>query len=334
VALVATAAFVLSGQWLTALALGCGFAIVFLSFIPVTGDGGMISLAQAAFVGIGAVTAAKLSTEHNVTPLLAVLIGGCVAGGVGLIVALPALRLSDVYLALATFAFGLFMDNLIFPMKDISFDQSGFFGLTMPHLTVFGWHVDDERAFIFAALGMFVILALLVRLMRRSTLGLNLTAVRWSQNAAATSGVPLVRTKLLTFAFSAFIAGIGGAMLASYNGQIDIRNYAVLIGIVWFAVMTTFGIQSIAGALVAGLVFMFMPQIFATYLPASWSQVPTVLFGLGAIGLAREPDGIVAQVTRNLSALRLKLGRHGAPTPAMRERERDGAPVVSGTPAS
>ena len=119
-------------------------------------------------------------------------------------------------------------------------------------------------------------------------------------------------------------------MLASYNGQIDIRNYAVLIGLVWFAVMTTFGIQSIAGALVAGLVFNFMPQIFATYLPASWSQVPTILFGLGAIGLAREPDGVVAQVTRNVSALRLKVQRravrhagHRARRTRGRERERD-----------
>ena len=144
--------------------LGCGFAIVFLSFVPITGDGGMISLAQAAFVGVGAVTAAKLSTEHGVSPLAAVLIAGLVTAAVGLVVALPALRLSDVYLALATFAFGLFMDNLIFPLKSISFDQSGFFGLTMPHLEVFGWHVDDEQAFVLAALGVFVILALLVRL--------------------------------------------------------------------------------------------------------------------------------------------------------------------------
>jgi branched-chain amino acid transport system permease protein len=328
IAAVAAAAFVLQGQWLTALALGCGFAIVFLSFVPITGDGGMISLAQAAFVGVGAVTAAKLSTEQGVSPLIAVLIAGLVTAAVGLVVALPALRLSDVYLALATFAFGLFMDNLIFPLKAISFDQSGFFGLTMPHLEVFGWHVDDEQAFVLAALGVFVILALLVRLMRRSTLGLNLTAVRWSQNAAATSGVSLVRTKLATFAFSAFVAGIGGGMLASYNGQIDIRNYAVLVGLVWFAVMTTFGIQSIAGALVAGLVFNFMPQIFATYLPASWSQVPTILFGLGAIGLAREPDGVVAQVTRNVSALRLKIHRRAVRTSVI---EREGPAVVSGS---
>jgi branched-chain amino acid transport system permease protein len=332
VAAVALSAFVFTGAWLTALALGCGFAIVFLSFVPITGDGGMISLAQAAFVGIGAVTAAKLSTEQGVPPFVAVLIAGLVTAAVGLVVALPALRLSDVYLALATFAFGLFMDNLIFPMRSISFDQSGFFGLTMPHLSLFGWQLDDDKSFVFAALVVFVVLALLVRLMRRSTAGLNLTAVRWSQNAAATSGVPLVRTKLATFAFSAFIAGIGGAMLASYNGQIDIRNYAVLIGLVWFAVMTTFGIQSIAGALVAGLVFNFMPQIFATYLPASWAQVPTILFGLGAIGLAREPDGVVAQVTRNVLTLRGRRRHRHAPVQVIPERasEPERAAVMSG----
>jgi branched-chain amino acid transport system permease protein len=335
VAAVGAAAFVLNGEWLTALALGCGFAIVFLSFIPITGDGGMISLAQASFVGIGAVTAAKLSTEQGVEPLLAVLIAGLFTAAVGLVVALPALRLSDVYLALATFAFGLFMDNLIFPMRSISFDQSGFFGLSMPHLSLFGWNIDDERSFVFVALAVFVILALLVRLMRRSTIGLNLTAVRWSQNAAATSGVPLVRTKLATFAFSAFLAGIGGAMLASFNGQIDIRNYAVLIGLVWFAVMTTFGIQSIAGALVAGIVFTFMPQLFATYLPSSWSQVPTILFGLGAIGLAREPDGIVAQVSRNISALRGRRRRRDEePAPVLVPAERESSAVVSGSAAS
>jgi branched-chain amino acid transport system permease protein len=313
IAAVAGAAFVLNGDWLTALALGTGFAIVFLSFVPITGDGGMISLAQASFVGIGAVTAAKLSSEHGVQPLLAVRIAGLVAGAVGLVVALPALRLNDIYLALATFAFGLFMDNLIFPMRDVSFDQSGLFGLTMPHLSILGWEVNDEKGFVFVALGVFVVLALLVRLMRRSTAGLNLAAVRWSQEAAATSGVPIVRTKLGTFAFSAFVAGVGGAMLAAYNGRVDIGNYVVLTGLVWLAVMTVFGIASIAGALVAGLVFTFMPQIFAEYLPASWAQVPIILFGLGAIGLAKEPDGVVAQVTRKVSSLRLGARRRRAP---------------------
>ncbi|TMK57925.1 MAG: ABC transporter permease [Actinobacteria bacterium] len=331
VAAVAASAFVFSGDWLAALALGCGFAIVFLSFVPVTGDGGMITLAQASFVGIGAVTAAKLSAEHGVTPFVAVLCAGLFTGGVGLIVALPALRLSDIYLALATFSFGLFMDNLVFPMRSVSFDPSGLFGLTMPHLHLLGWNIDDNRSFVFAALGVFVILALLIRLMRRSTLGLNLTAVRWSQNAAATSGVPLVRTKLISFAFSAFLAGIGGAMIAGYNGRVDIGNYPVLVGLVWLAVMTIFGIASIAGALVAGIVFTFMPQLFAQYLPASWSQVPTILFGVGAIGLAKEPDGIVAQVSRNIAALRLKLRRRSTPPAVLVDRD---AAVAGGTGSS
>ncbi len=92
---------------------------------------------------------------------------------------------------------------------------------------------------------------------------------------------------------SSFVAGLGGALFAITIGRASPNSFNVLIGIVWLAIVATWGVRSVIGALIAGLLFAVVPQLVAEHLPASWADVPTLLFGLGAIGLAREPRGII-----------------------------------------
>ena len=98
------------------------------------------------------------------------------------------------------------------------------------------------------------------------------------------------------FGLSAFVAGIGGALFATYSGRATPQQFSVLLGVVWLAVVVTWGLRSIAGALLAGLSYAVFPQLASEHLSGAWLELPTVLFGLGAIALAREPRGVVHQI--------------------------------------
>jgi len=104
----------LNGVWLLVVASGLALAIAFLSYVVVTGEGGMISLCQITFAGIAAAITAQLATKHGVQVLIAILIGAAVAVVVGVVAALPSLRVGDLYLALATLAFTQLVQNTYF----------------------------------------------------------------------------------------------------------------------------------------------------------------------------------------------------------------------------
>ena len=279
----------LTGLWEGIVAKGLALAIAFLSYTIVTGEGGMISLCQITFAGVAAALTADFATNHGMAVLVAIPLAALIVVPIGMIAALPSLRVGDLYLALATLAFAVLVENTYFELPSVNnFDQ----GVDVPRPRGFG----DDLPFYYLLVACFVLVALLVRNVKRSTTGLELDAMRSSEPATATLGISVVRSKLVAFGLSAFVAGIGGALFATYSGRATPQQYSVLIGVVWLAVVVTWGVRSIAGALLAGLSFAVFPQLASEHLSGAWLELPTVLFGLGAIGLAREPRGVVHQI--------------------------------------
>jgi len=249
---------VLNDTWIIALTQGLALSVIFLSFTMVTGEGGLISLCQVTLAGIGGFAAALLATDYGVPIWIAILLGGVVAVPFGLLVALPSLRIGDLYLALLTLAGALLIQNLIWEQNTF---QRGGAGVALGR--PFGLEVipTNDRAwlyFIFAAV--FGVIALLVVNLKRSTTGLVFASIRSSEPAAVTTGISTVRAKLTVFAASAFIAGIGGALLVSWTGRATVTSFNVLVGIVWFAIVVTWGVRSVLGALMAGLIFALIQQ--------------------------------------------------------------------------
>ena len=150
----------------------------------------------------------------------------------------------------------------------------------------------------YLALAVFCVVALVVLNARRSTTGLALGAVRSSPPAARTLGVSVVQMKVLVAGLAAFIAAIGGALLAVSTGTAVPTAYSTLLGLVWLAVLVSLGIRSALAALLAGLTFTMLPGVVQVYLPHSWAQVPTILFGLGTIAVAKYPEGSLAMNAR------------------------------------
>ncbi len=116
-------------------------------------------------------------------------------------------------------------------------------------------------------------------------------------------GIAVVQMKVLAGAIAAFIAGVGGGLLAVSQSTVVPSEFATFAGIVWFAALVTIGIRSTAAALVAGLAFVMLPAICQAYLPTWTANVLPVVFGMGAISAAKFPDGVLAEQSRRLRQL-------------------------------
>jgi branched-chain amino acid transport system permease protein len=313
---VAVVPLIVQGYWVGVMAAGFAYAVILLSWTIVTGEGGMLWLCQITFAGVGALTTAQLANNHGWPVLLAVLAGGVVALLMGVVIGLLSIRLGDLYVALVTLTFGLLMENLVFTLP--SFVNQGL-GLTLNRP---GFATSD-RAFAYLCLAAFIIIALFIVNFRRSTTGLALNAARWSEAGAKTSGISVVQQKVIAGALAAGIAGIGGGLFALSQTTFQPSEFATFEGIVWLAVLVTWGVRSNAAALLGGVSLALLPAITQNYLPTWTSNVTPVLFGLGAVSVAKYPDGVLAEQSRRLRRLVLRV----------RPRS-DGADLPDLTPAS
>jgi branched-chain amino acid transport system permease protein len=318
VVIAAVAPLVLSGYWLGPVVEGVAIGIVFLSFTLLTGEGGMISLCQISFAGIGGLATAQVNSTYHLPVLLGVLIGGVLACAGGLIVGLLTVRMGNLYAALATLTLALLLSSIVFQFN--VFMQYGA-GVTVSRPSF----AQSNIALTYLTLAVFVIISLFITAIRRSTSGLALSAIRSTETGARSAGVSVIRTKIMIWALAAAIAGIGGGMYVIYNGVALPQSFDAIVGLTWFAVVITNGRRSNNAALAAGLFYTLIPQLFTTYLPTSWGPLPTLLFGMGAVLLARNPDGIITMNGRQIEALARRLSRRGGQTGG-------GQPVLAAPP--
>ncbi len=301
------------------IAKGMVFAVIFLSFVVVTGIGGMVSLSQATFVIAGGFMAGwavnfdwgmdipLVATHGQLNWLWAVVLAGLVGAAAGAVVALPVRRLGAVALALGTFALAFTADLVIFTQESISNGSNGWFvrwpTLDLPLLPRYDFAFSEQRFVLFLVI--FGLGTLMIHALIRSSTGREMLAVRSSEVAARASGIRPARPQILVFALSAGIAGLGGALLAMNDGTISNLSAPPVIGLVWIAVAVTFGIRRPGGALLAGLAFGGGSQLVFNWIGNDFltgglhdlitsPYFVTMLFGLGAINLAQNPDGLLA----------------------------------------
>ena len=250
--------------WISVFTTGIALAIIFLSYTLVTGEGGMIALSQITFAGIGAFGAARLANEAGFPIWAAILAGACIAVPFGLLIALPSLRIGDLYLAMLTIGFALLIEQLVWIRPE--YDNGGLgltfakpFGLQFTGESTFLVTLADRTWMYLVVALVFGVLALLVVNLKRATTGLVFASIRSSETASSTTGISIVRAKLVIFAVSSFVAGLGGALYASTAGTVTAGSFTVIIGIVWLAIVVTWGVRSVVGALLAGMIYAIAP---------------------------------------------------------------------------
>jgi branched-chain amino acid transport system permease protein len=236
--------------------------------------------------------------------LLGVLIGAVLAGAGGLIVGLLTARMGNLYAALATLTLALLLSSIVFQLN--VFMQYGA-GVSVSRPSFAGSGISLT----YLTLAIFVVISLFIAAIRRSTSGLALSAIRSTETGARSAGISVVRAKIAIWTLAAAIAGIGGGMYVIYAGVALPQSFDAIVGLTWFAVVVTNGRRSNNAALAAGLFYTLIPQLFSTYLPTSLGPLPTLLFGAGAVLLARNPEGIITMNGRQITSLARKLTGSG-----------------------
>jgi len=277
--------------WLGLVGQGVAYGVIFLSFSLVTGEGGMIWLCQATFAGAGGMAAALLSVHEGVPILLAIFLGGLIAVPFGLIIGWLTIRMGDLYVALVTLTFGLLVEDVVFN-RELFFNQGIGTNVAPPHFA------SGDRALVYLMIAFFAVLAIFVVNLRRSTTGMGMTAVRFSEAGSKTLGISIIQMKVMIAGLAAFVAGIGGGLLAMTLGVGLPNNYTTLGGEVWLVVLVTNGIRSNAAALFAGLSQTLLGGLALVYLPKTFGNFIAIGFGLGALAIVKFPQGVLTQQAR------------------------------------
>jgi len=280
-------ASLLSSADLATFGQGMAAAIIMLSLVLLAGYGGQTSLCQMTFVGLGAVACAKIS--HGSSPV-GILAAAALAGVVGAIISLPALRLTGLYLALATLAFAVLADNLIFVEV---FGSSGG-GLQVKRFDLLFFDLDGAVAYTVFLAVCFVLMASLVLAIRRGSFGRLLAAMKDSPAACATLGLDLTRTKVGVFALSAAMAGVGGALFGGLRGSIGPNDFIYIQSLVILLMVTIGGITTVSGAFLGGM--LLGPGFLIITKFVDIQNITFLGAGLGAMTIARSPNGIAGQL--------------------------------------
>ncbi|GAA1164938.1 ABC transporter permease [Nocardioides aquiterrae] len=263
------------------------YAMVMLSLVLLTGYGGHVSLAQFTFAGVGALAYAKID-EPN---LYGLFLSALVAAIVGALVALPVLRLTGLYLALSTLAFGVLMDKMVF-QADYAFGYNG--TLHADRLSVLGRSFDSTGGYVLVMATFFVLMALVLLLLRRGPLGRVLIAMRDSPAACGTLGLDMRWFRVALFGLSAGMAGLAGGLFAGLRGTIGAADFQLFNSLPLLLLAVVCGVTSVTGAALGGVGLMLLPVLQSSR-PELAGLVFAVL-GFGAVALGRDPNGLANQL--------------------------------------
>ncbi len=230
-----------------------------LGLMLLVGHTGQVSLGHAAFMAIGAFT--HLALMLRGWPFLPALIAATLASGIsGALLALPILRLSGIYLAIATLALGILVEDLAIIAEPIT---GGVRGLVAPPIDMFGFTIDrygTPIAFYYLCLSVVVLVTLAYANLLRSPTGRAFMAVRDSEISARALGVNITRTKTLAFALSCAITGLAGALYAHLAQAVNFESFLVIISIALLLQVIVGGLGSIHGAFFGAVVIVLLPQ--------------------------------------------------------------------------
>ncbi|MFE7192589.1 ATP-binding cassette domain-containing protein [Kitasatospora sp. NPDC057541] len=304
-------------------------AVIMQSYGVIVGRVGVMSLCQMSFASIGAWVVLRLNVADAPGGFLVWLVlGGLAAVPVGVAIGLPALRIRGVNLAVVTFGFAVSADIVLNANQ-----MPGMAELrTLERPALF----EEDGAYFVLVVIVFTLIALGLALLNRTRLGMSWTELRHSERAAAAHGVSVARSKLAAFAISAFVAGVGGGLMAGQLGLVVPGNFAMMQSLALFAVAIMIGPHNPEGAVMGGIFGAVMATVLEKLdLP---QDLGGMLFGVGAVFALR--SGVSqTDFTRSRKrerAARAFLKEHeatAADRPAVPEPPAAPATVATGEPA-
>jgi branched-chain amino acid transport system permease protein len=291
----------LSDYNLRVMVLALQTAIAVIGLCIAFGWAGLIQLAQASFVGIGAYTAALVSLKFGLGFWLVTPLAMLACGLVALAVAGPMLRLRGHYLALATVGFSVTCDIVA---KNWIGLTNGFDGISgIPGVFLGAYELRSDGEYYYLSLGFVVLTALFAIALRHSAYGRAMIAVRDNELASGTASVPVVRVKVLAFVLASVLAGLSGSLFAHYSHYIAPQDFELVHSVTILVMLIVGGEVSVLGAVLGAILLSFAPEMLRFV-----GQAYLAIFGAGVLlVLILMPDGIVGLAKQ----LRARLGRGG-----------------------
>lgn len=298
--------FVANSYWLY---LACLVAIHIASATGLnilTGYTGLVSLGQAAFMGLGAYTVAVLELRAGTPALLNLVAGGGVAMIGGVIVGIPSLRVKGLYLAIATIAASFIAHFLFANWTPVT---GGTAGLSLPPASVFGVALDTSFRIYWLIVPITVLMVAGTANLFRTRIGRAFIAIRDRDISAEVLGIPLLRYKLLSFALSSFYAGVAGGLWAYFFRVVTPESFPLIMSIFFLAAIIVGGMGTILGGILGAAFMTMVPELLK--LVVGWlplgdnaalilSPVRTIVFGALIVGfLIFEPHGL-AEIWRRV----------------------------------
>jgi branched-chain amino acid transport system permease protein len=253
------------------------YSIVGFGLMMLVGFTGQISLGHAAFLAVGAYTEALLQAA-GVPFFISISCAALFSAAVGVIVGLPALRLKGIYLAIATLAFNVIVEEIITRWQSLT---GGNEGKHLKPVELLGWTLESDAEFYYVCLALTVLSALACINLLRSPTGRAFVAIRDSEISASCLGVNLAKYKTMSFAFSAALTGIGGALYAHKLAFISPEQFTLFASIELITIVILGGVGFLHGAVLGAAFIIVLPQLIS--LAKDWLPEGTAPSGLQAV---------------------------------------------------
>ena len=269
----------------------------------VTGYTGLISLGTAAFLAVGAFTTAALAGKAGLPFPVVIPISGLVTAFVGLVFGVPSLRLKGLYLAVATLAAHYIVEFTVTHWDSVT---GGVNGISVPAAKLGGLELDSDLKLYYLVFPLMAGLLFFTKNVFRTKVGKAFVAIRDQDISAEVMGVDVFRYKLLSFAFSSFLVGVAGSLLAYQARIISPENFPITVAIDYLGMIIIGGLGSILGSIYGAIFITLLPELLrlgtdaiGNYWPAIAIIVAPIklgVFGLVVIlFLIFEPDGMAAR---------------------------------------
>jgi ABC-type branched-subunit amino acid transport system permease subunit len=302
--------FVTSDYVLTLLDLAGIYAIAVMGLGILLGFTGQMSLAQAAFFGIGAYTSGWITTHVNWFPghpgwsvWPAMLLAVAMSAFIGLIVGYPCLRLSGHYLALATIGFGIITQLVLINWRDVTNGSDGMTGIPPPEIGP--WTLDTYGKYYYLVLVAVLVCAYVAWRIKTTRAGRALHAIRENEIAARATGIDATRYKIVAFVLAGSYAGLAGSLLAHDIRFVSPDSYSFDQSVVFLVMLILGGSSSIGGAILGAVLLTFLPEVLR---PLKSSYI--MVYGAAVIAMiVFMPQGLVGLA----AALRNRFTRNAPP---------------------
>jgi len=271
-----------------------------------------LSLAQASFGGVGGYTTGILTTAHGVPFWLALPVGGLLAAMIGILLGLISLRLRGFYFAIATFTFSQLAIVILRAWTPVTGGMSGMFGLPYP-AGFLGFDFSDPRQYYYLVLAaLFLVVLIYGACSFATSFGRGLTLLGEDEVLATTLGVPATRYRLVAFALSSGIGGIGGAFSAHFIQGVSPSDIAPVVSVFILVMVLAGGTKTLVGPILGAIILTMVPELLRA--SAQWSMVFYGVFLLLYVYFFR--DGLLPIVK---SVFHRATGQRFVPGPSARE---------------